>query len=316
MTDQHSQPQHPAVLVERVARGKESEHPPALIVSRHKRRLRSKRMLGEGAYGCVVEYTVAGHGVAIKIERIKKPDAPGKLLRSAADRRSLATPDSEAAKILDTVFWGHTGGLLGVRYLGLHADGSTGAVHLYSMPVMDGSLGDKGALEMLIERFRHPDDPSRTRPPVLRIVELVRRQMMLLMRIDRRLCYTDLKIANILYRTRGSDRPEIWLGDFGSAMMDGDQEYTFTYPNPPSGKPFQALAAGRDRLAAMSYQIGVLLAECVGIDIRPYSHDHCAIPLDSSPLQRDLARAYGPGLATLVATDPADRRDITIPLIQ
>ena len=97
-------------------------------------------------------------------------------------------------------------------------------------------------------------------------------------------------------------------------MLDDDDEYTFTYPNPPSGRPFQPLPTVRDRMAALSYQVGVLLAHCVGIDVRRYAHDACTIPLDSTPLQRELAGAYGHNLATLVATDPDARRDITLPL--
>ena len=137
----------------------------------------------------------------------------------------------------------------------MFAFGPTGAAHLYSMPVVSGTLGDKGALEKVIERFKHPDDASMTRPPVLGSSSWC---------VGRCCCCSgrpaapaaDLKIANVLYHA-GRTPPDIWLCDFGSAMLDDDDKYTFTYPNPPSGRPFQPLQPCAT-IAAL-YQVGVLL---------------------------------------------------------
>jgi hypothetical protein len=305
---------HPRLRVDRIEA--EGEDPPVLIVNG--KCVRPGRTLGQGTYGSVFKYVVGGEGVAVKVEVLKSPKSatrpPAALVRSAEGRR-LATCDSEAAQILDEALGGRSGGLLGIRYLGLHLYGEAGAAHLYSMPIMEGSLGDKGALDTLIERFRRPGDSTAAGPAVLRIVELIRRQAVLLMQLDQRLCYTDMKLNNVLYRLRGGT-PEVWLCDFGSAMVDNEDEYTFTYPNPPSGKPFQPLPTLHDRQAALAYQIGVLLATCIGINVIRYSHDHCSIPLDSTPLQVELARAYDGALAALVAPDPYSRRAVTVPLIK
>lgn len=274
------------------------------------------RTLGKGTYGSVTAYRYGASRVAIKVEPINHIESPAKWLGLPNAQPHLATQDSKAARLLDGMFHGRTGLVMGIRYLGMFPGRDHSAVHAYLMPVMTGALSDRGVLRTVLEAFRCPGEPTMANA-ALRVVELVRRQALRLLALDARLCYTDMKISNILYNTRPNRaRPELWLCDFGSAMPDNDAEYTFTFPEPPAGTPFQTLDSVAARRAALAYQIGVLLATVSGIDTKAYEHEHCPRPLATEPLQRELARHYPRDIAALVATDPAARRSVQLPLIE
>ena len=165
------------------------------------------------------------------------------------------------------------------------------------------------------------------------IVEEVRKQVRCLLDHNPDHVYTDMKVANILFkRARDGKRIEIRVGDLGSMSQSVDVAYDrtgrvwpfhdgmhpMTYPCIPSGAAFQRFATIDDKKRCLSFQLGLLLARLVGVDIGYFVHSKKKVRADQrthmmrvlqtlQSVLRPVMRFVAPRLADLIHPDPHRR---------
>ena len=185
-------------------------------------------------------------------------------------------------------------------------------------------------------------DKYKTVVAVLCIVEEVRKQIVCLLEsTNYEGVYTDLKAANVLFtQTRDGDL-EVKVGDLGSMTKNDDGEYISTYPCFPSNGGVFRLDTREQKEACLSWQLGVLLASLLGINIddiywepfevaadeelvynnsEPYDRlirdinyiaDQMIVKLETVMTQEQAER-----LGNLLNTSPSERTSILEPLSQ
>ena len=191
----------------------------------------------------------------------------------------------------------------------------------------------EGTLDQYLIKIKHIDPLMDTdilycTENIKRIIENIRRQMVCIYAMDpphkNEYVYTDLKLANVLYKCRDTsdlNQTSFILGDLGSAVPDSGS-YIATYPpyeHRFSGG-FFALNTKNEKESAMSWELGVLLLAChhsntVRFTQLQYNNiQHITVP-EINYLKNQLEALYGPDIANLMHPNPALRRSILTPLV-
>lgn len=159
--------------------------------------------LGEGSYGVVFLYGSTEFKLAIKVPKTLE--------------------ESESELNITEKLTGTHCHVIQCRAFGVN--NQTGGQHwCYAMPPMDGTLD-----EFAKGRIAHVMDQTKRRILVLQIIEQIRQQLVCLQHEG--FLYTDCKVQNVLFRQNGH-RLHIMLADLGSATVDEQNTYGFTYPPP------------------------------------------------------------------------------------
>lgn len=201
--------------------------------------------------------------------------------------------------------------------------------HCYFMELCDGTLDDYLYKIQDIEP-RMYNDEEYCAIKILEIIEKLRKQMVCIYETNNDYVYTDLKMANVLYKCRSENDIAFLLGDLGSAVMDEDDCYKSTYP------PFEyrhkrgmfKLNTEDKKDKAMAWELGILLLLCNFVCNR-----HNRRYIDVYPeklswiyskkftesyfimLQGILENLYGKDISNLLNTDPKSRRSVFLPLM-
>jgi hypothetical protein len=143
--------------------------------------------------------------------------------------------------------------------------------------------------------------------------------------------YTDLKMANVLYKCRGENDLAFLVGDLGGAVADEDGDYKATYP------PFEyghkrgvfRLKNDEEKDKAMAWELGVLLLLCnymCNSDNERYKHFSYEKLIWTNGkkfkqqylyfdmIKEILKDLYGEDISELLNTDPNSRRSVFLPL--
>ena len=200
-----------------------------------------------------------------------------------------------------------------------------GRLYYSLLEKMDGDLAHKATAAAgrfpAVERFREANGLASYVDAAVMIVDEVRRQVNCLLHIDPDYMYADLKPANVLFAQTGG-KLVIKVGDLGS-MIPQNGVYAMSYPCLPGGTAHQAFADGgsgtQDRRACLAFQLGVLLAELLSIDVTEYHYQRTAPRKSTLPLQADLHRRLSEKsryLALLVDAVPEERPSIAVSFVR
>jgi hypothetical protein len=163
---------------------------------------------------------------------------------------------------------------------------------------------------------------------IKRIIENIRKQMYCIYIVEpphtNEYVYTDLKMANVLYKCRDTsdlNQTSFILGDLGSAVPDSGS-YIATYPpyeHRFSGGIF-ALNTNDEKESAMAWELGVLLLACHHSNTAifrqlQYNNIRYITVAEINYLKNQLEALYGPDIANLMNPNPALRRSILSPLV-
>ena len=272
------------------------------------------RFLSRGSYGLVVEYYVSspspavatlGERFAMKIE----------------DNAVIQGGEHDIVRTLENVRCDQIRG----RAVGLHkyrdSDGKerTGVFTLYEL--MDGDL-HRHRERVLLDYAAFHGLSSKYEAAVY-VAEEVRAQLVCLYSNDPRHVYADLKLQNVLFKRTSSGRVRISVGDLGSMVPRAGDRYVMTFPCPPNIY-VRTFATADEKLACLSYQVGVLFASLIGIDPTLLRFDKLRsrrgrIRQLRVALRDAVARflpAYASRrLSTLVHENVAERRSVLLPLV-
>lgn len=107
---------------------------------------------------------------------------------------------------------------------------------------------------------------------VLHILEDVREQLLCLFNApgsNGSNVYHDLKLQNVLYKhDTSTGTMKIRIGDLGAMSPDKNNAYVGTYPCLPTNKSFRIFKSIAEVKQCYSYQLGLLLAALLNIDLR------------------------------------------------
>lgn len=228
----------------------------AVVLRRRDRADGSPRSLGSGAAGDVYEYRSEDDGAsyAVKVESNDRVNDRAVVEELRRNRVSC--------------------GQIGARYIGQGVGGWTPATYTL-LEMMDSELSPE-----FVERYRRTNGIRHRAVAAVRIVEEVRRKVLCLLRESGgRYVYTDMKMENVFYREDPVSPTDfvIKLGDLGSMVpteippLDeggaAEYEYTFTYPCLPYGAKNRAFFDKTEKERCLAFQLGMLLAALLGVDI-------------------------------------------------
>ena len=271
--------------------------------------------LGSGAYGSV--FLLSGHN---KTDKIKFPIAL-KIDKSRSEYE-ISKKLFNKCKTLQTKLLTVTSGSGGTPG---SSDSSSGSPYqsptksyLYFMQVADGSLRDYK------EKYIMKMDPKEASLHIKVICENIRSQLVCMLEND--LVYTDMKLANCLYKMVDGE-PVFMVGDLGGAYSDDDGEQMATYPPPEylHGQfPGYFSIKKSKQSGILSWSIGIMLytlsplvtdggTECRGDESYfLFFRDRCSATYKKllKGAQGLLQKHYGPGFGEYLSADASKRPDI------
>ena len=277
--------------------------------------------LGSGAYGSV--FLLSGHN---KTDKIKFPIAL-KIDRSRSEYE-ISKKLFNKCKTLQTkllMVAGGSGGTpksSGSRYSSGSSYGSPyqspTKSYLYFMQVADGSLSDYK------EKYLMKMDPKEASLHIKVICENIRSQLVCMLEND--LVYTDMKLANCLYKMVDGE-PVFLIGDLGGAYSDDDGEQIATFPPPEylHGQfPGYFSIEKSKQSGILSWSIGLMLYTLSPLVVtdegtcqKGKSHflffrDDCSATYNKllKGAQELLQKHYGSGFGEYLSADAGKRPDI------
>ena len=265
-------------------------------------RLTPTATLGAGGYGRVVRYNSDEAGApdyAMKIEQGDVADSEHGVIQALSDTRC---------------------GQIGARVVGtLRPPG--GDQHYSLLEEMTSEVFPE-----LVPIYRAAKGLGSNALAAAHIVEEVRKQVVCLLnsRADHRYVYTDMKMANVMFRRDpGTGDVTIKVGDLGSMTPDEDGDYVLSIPCLPDGGAWQSFATLADKQQCLAFQLGMLLAALLGLNIAQFWHSRTRPGQSTVPFQallRAALRANGAGssldeLVGLIDDDPNARPSVLAPLV-
>ena len=197
----------------------------------------------------------------------------------------------------------------------------------YFMELAEGTL-DQYLIKIIDIDPRMDTDIVYCTENIKRIIENIRQQMYCIYIVSpphtNEYVYTDLKMANVLYKCRDTsdlNQTSFILGDLGSAVPDSGS-YIATYP--PYEHRFSngifALNTNDEKESAMAWELGVLLLACHHSNTAifrklQYNNIRYITLAEINYLKNQLEALYGADIANLLNPNPALRRSIFYPLI-
>lgn len=274
--------------------------------------------LGAGAYGSV--FLLSGHKktdkikfpIALKIDKSRSEyEISKKLFKKCKTLQTkLLTVTSGSGENPGSS--GSSGSSSGSPYQ------SPTKSYLYFMQVADGSLRDYK------EKYIMKMDPKEASLHIKVICENIRSQLVCMLEND--LVYTDMKLANCLYKMVDGE-PVFMVGDLGGAYSDddGDQMATFPPPEYLHGQfPGYFSIKKSKQSGILSWSIGIMLytlsplvtdggTEChKGESYFLFFRDRCSATYNKllKGAQGLLQKHYGPGFGEYLSGDASKRPDI------
>ena len=207
--------------------------------------------------------------------------------------------------------------LLKVKYIGK----TTSKLNVYLMELADGDLRN-----LPVFYIDNPENTKITLNFYRNIVEEIRKQMVfLLKKSDYKYVYTDIKLANILYKCINENTIRIFLGDLGSAVPIQDNYYIATYPpweyinseEKSQEKGVLKLSNQQDKEYTISWMLGILLLSFVYPNITSYAycnlHD-IDIYTHNKIVKHFINKLYGPSFVYYLNANKQIRTNIYNPL--
>ena len=152
------------------------------------------------------------------------------------------------------------------------------------MEYMEGDLDNPEIVNMFMQS--HPSVKNRV-DAVVMMVEEVRKQIVCLLEDSKgKYLYSDLKRVNILFKRNQDGQIIIKVGDLGSMVRNElDDGYVFSYPCLPYYKAFADPKTQQAKYACLAYEIGILMASLLGVDILPYWYQGLMDRLDEKKIE-------------------------------
>ena len=205
----------------------------------------SSNTIGSGASGTVLKYVDANKRVALAVkftadneeEEISNAlnNSNCHILKMRQSGKNWTVPRAILWRLF-SVFWSTA--ISGFSYFMELADGD-----LY------GFLMDE---DIRPELKNHPKI-------FLDIAETIRVQLLCLFNLNKNYVYTDIKLANILYKCDEHNNVHFMLGDLGSAVPSDSGDYIATYPPVNFGQGLFKLKTLLEKESTLSWQMGILL---------------------------------------------------------
>lgn len=137
------------------------------------------------------------------------------------------------------------------------------------LETMDGNLDDN--VDILVnptKLYQSYHRLSSYELAAVHIAEEVRKQVLCLLENNPKHMYHDLKADNIMYKYNAvTGEVLIQAGDLGSLVPDRYGRYLSTFPCLPSNVFFQSFPSLETKKSCLAYQVGILLARLLRIDI-------------------------------------------------
>jgi hypothetical protein len=230
-------------------------------------------ILGGGSYGIVVRYEVPGiQGLqwVVKIER----------LNTLSGEKTAPPPSKETLLINELTKYQIDCGQIKAWHLGqkqitiqeldpIPDPIETTWADFNLLEPMSGDLSkkNKSGLREVIEKYTK-GDKTKDVEAALCIVEEVRKQILCFLEKSGGVAvYTDLKAANVLFTETKEGKLEIKVGDLGSMTTNSDGDNIATFPCFPHTQGIFRLNTKEEKEQCLSWQLGVLLAYLLGIDV-------------------------------------------------
>tara|TARA_B110000008_G_C16951116_1_gene556393 strand:- start:1261 stop:2220 length:960 start_codon:yes stop_codon:yes gene_type:complete len=254
-----------------------------------KAKLRPVKLLGKGAYGMVVLYRHPHGSYAVKIEMNQSEQPVIQKLR------------------------GIDCGQINARIIGSVKLGKN-SYYFSILEIMDGPISRNMLLNFAKSRgIKGTSMEQRRVRAAAMIVEEVRRQVVCLLKNNSSHVYTDMKMGNVLFRNV-SGKVSIKVGDLGSIVPVNYGDYAFTFPCLPNGKAFRNFKSITEKRQCIAFQLGLLLASLLGIDISHFHFKQTRKNKDTSQLASFMVHMlHEVGMARLsklVHNDPSKRPSI------
>jgi hypothetical protein len=226
-------------------------------------------IIGGGTYGIIVRY---------KCRNIPELEW---LVKVEGTPKGVPSNDTKAIQLLNDnkIVCGQ----IQASYLGttgvMVQTGDNMPIHAWAdfnlLEKMQGDLGQRNAAEdvlqvisLLTQNVPQNQKGLRKVEAALCIVENVRKQILCLLEETQDVgVYTDMKLANILFTQNDSGKLEIKVGDLGSIMPNAEGKYIATYPCYPETGSTVSLTTPKEKEQCLAWQLGVLTAELLGIDV-------------------------------------------------
>ena len=269
----------------------------------------SHKPIGEGSFGTVYSLTDSISMTSLAIKFGESSDEV-----SIADELNRKIPHCECLR---------------VKAVGKELASPEGKLYPYGyfMELADGTLYEFFTnIQQVYPHLKTNKDEWKN--VLLGVGETVRKQMLCIYNMNNDYVYTDLKMANVLFKCRDPNnlsQVAIILGDLGSAVPDDIGSHVSTYP------PYEHRIDKRmiglnnfEKEAVMAWGLGVLLLSFI-IDRRKLEQSNLFHKLfygqiatlslyELNQLQRYMSNMYGSDIANLINQDPNSRRSIRIPL--
>ena len=208
--------------------------------------LKNDTSLGSGGYGSVLKLVDSNKKVALAIKITEQNDE-----ELIADALLQSDCNVLKMKFIDEVEF------------------DTDSKIVYFMELAEGDL----------ESFfkNHKEEINRNPQIFLNILESIRKQLLCIIKIGNKVAeegifdgnytYTDMKLANILYKCDNSKNlndVRFMIGDLGGAVPDRDKDFLATFPpyKFKEGRGFFKLQTQEDKLQASAWGLGILALFC------------------------------------------------------
>jgi hypothetical protein len=254
------------------------------------------KILGGGSYGIVVRYKaqdIENFYWVVKIERLSQS--------TSIEGVSAVEPSDETNLINMLNKRDIRCGQMGAWSLGQYRirieDLSSKKVEVdwadfNLLEPMSGDLSKKNILGLreVIEKYTK-GDKTKDVVAALCIIEEVRKQILCLLKeTENSAVYTDLKAANVLFTETTEGKLEIKVGDLGSMTTIDNNYYIATYPCFPHAEGVFPLNTREEKEQCLSWELGVLLANLLGINIAHLSFVSFQNTIGNSYLTKQLLK--------------------------
>jgi len=205
----------------------------------------SSNTLGSGAYGTVLKYVDSNKRVAlaVKFTSDNEEEEISNALNNSNCHILKMRQSGKNWSVPRTIWMRLFSGLLSTAISGFS----------YFMELADGDL-----YGFLMDEAIRPE--LKNHPKIfLDIAETIRVQLLCLFNLNKNYVYTDIKLANILYKCDEHNNVHFMLGDLGSAVPSDSGDYIATYPPVNFGQGLFKLKTLLEKESTLSWQMGILL---------------------------------------------------------
>jgi hypothetical protein len=205
----------------------------------------SSNTIGSGASGTVLKYVDANKRVAlaVKFTADNEEEEISNALNNSNCHILKMRQSGKNWTVPRAILWRLFSGFWSTAISGFS----------YFMELADGDL-----YGFLMDEDIRPE--LKNHPKIfLDIAETIRVQLLCLFNLNKNYVYTDIKLANILYKCDEHNNVHFMLGDLGSAVQSDSGEYISTYPPVNFGQGLFKLKTLLEKESTLSWQMGILL---------------------------------------------------------